>query len=89
MSFDSRPRPVVRCRAATADGPPVRIVLGGATRTATVRAGLAAIEGAETVLIHDAARPGLSADVVRALVAEIEHGAVAVAPALAVPDRPA
>jgi 2-C-methyl-D-erythritol 4-phosphate cytidylyltransferase/2-C-methyl-D-erythritol 2,4-cyclodiphosphate synthase len=74
------------CRAALAGGPAVSIVGGGATRTATVRAGLAAITETDVILIHDAARPGLSADMVRALVAEIEQGAAAVAPALAIPD---
>lgn len=74
------------CRAATADGPAVQIVDGGLSRTATVRAGLAAIADADVILVHDAARPGLSADMVHALAAEIERGAAAVAPALAIPD---
>jgi 2-C-methyl-D-erythritol 4-phosphate cytidylyltransferase/2-C-methyl-D-erythritol 2,4-cyclodiphosphate synthase len=74
------------CRAATAGGPAVQIVDGGATRTATVRAGLAAITDADVILIHDAARPGLMAEMIRSLVAEIEGGAAAVAPALAIPD---
>jgi 2-C-methyl-D-erythritol 4-phosphate cytidylyltransferase/2-C-methyl-D-erythritol 2,4-cyclodiphosphate synthase len=74
------------CRAATAEGPAVQIVDGGATRTATVRAGLAAITDADVILIHDAARPGLMAEMIRSLVAEIEGGAAAVAPALAIPD---
>ena len=74
------------CRAATAFSPAVRVVNGGATRTATVRAGIAAIADADAILIHDAARPGLSADMVRTLVAEIERGVAACAPALAIPD---
>src|SRR5690606_27328658 len=74
------------CRGATAGGPPVRIVDGGATRTASVRAGLSVVGDAEAILIHDAARPGLSASIVHALVAALEAGASAVAPALAVPD---
>ena len=74
------------CRDATANGPPVRIVDGGATRTASVRAGLAAIGEADAILIHDAARPGLNAETVRSLVAALEAGASAVAPALAIPD---
>jgi 2-C-methyl-D-erythritol 4-phosphate cytidylyltransferase/2-C-methyl-D-erythritol 2,4-cyclodiphosphate synthase len=74
------------CRDATAGGPAVRVVAGGATRTASVRAGLAAIGDADAILIHDAARPGLSPSLVRSLVAELEAGASAVAPALAVPD---
>lgn len=74
------------CRAATDSLANVRIVTGGATRTASVRAGLAAVGEAEAILIHDAARPGLSPELVRALVAELERGVSAVAPALAVAD---
>lgn len=74
------------CRSATTGGPEVTIVVGGATRTDSVRAGLAAIGDADAILIHDAARPGLSAELVRRLLAELEAGASAVAPALAVPD---
>ncbi|MGQ0532952.1 MAG: bifunctional 2-C-methyl-D-erythritol 4-phosphate cytidylyltransferase/2-C-methyl-D-erythritol 2,4-cyclodiphosphate synthase [Caulobacteraceae bacterium] len=73
------------CRTAT-EGLPVRIVEGGATRTASVRAGLAAVGDVDAILVHDAARPGLNADHVRRLVAALEAGAPAVAPALAIPD---
>jgi 2-C-methyl-D-erythritol 4-phosphate cytidylyltransferase / 2-C-methyl-D-erythritol 2,4-cyclodiphosphate synthase len=73
-------------QVAVAGGPPVQIISGGESRTASVRAGLAAIEGADIIHIHDAARPGLSADVVRALNAAIEGGAAGAAPALAVAD---
>jgi 2-C-methyl-D-erythritol 4-phosphate cytidylyltransferase / 2-C-methyl-D-erythritol 2,4-cyclodiphosphate synthase len=73
------------CRAAT-EGANVRIAIGGSTRTASVRAGLGAIENADVILIHDAARPGLSPDIVRALVAAIEAGAAGAAPALPIAD---
>lgn len=73
-------------QAATASRSTVRIVHGGASRTASVRAGLAAIEDADVIHIHDAARPGLSADVVRALNEAIQDGADGAAPALAVAD---
>lgn len=73
-------------RNATSGGPTVRIVSGGATRTDSVRAGLAAIEGAEIVLVHDAARPGLTPQVVAALVETIKRGAAGVAPALPIAD---
>jgi 2-C-methyl-D-erythritol 4-phosphate cytidylyltransferase len=44
----------------------VRLVAGGATRTASVRAALAAVsDRASTVLVHDAARPLTPPDVVR------------------------
>jgi 2-C-methyl-D-erythritol 4-phosphate cytidylyltransferase / 2-C-methyl-D-erythritol 2,4-cyclodiphosphate synthase len=73
------------CRAAL--GPlPARFVAGGATRTASVRAGLVAIAGAEAVLIHDAARPGLTPAVVERLLAALAAGAEAAAPALAAAD---
>lgn len=74
------------CRTATAALPSLRIVAGGATRTESVRAALAAIGAADVLLVHDAARPGLSAEIVRNLVAEIGAGAAAVTPALPVAD---
>jgi 2-C-methyl-D-erythritol 4-phosphate cytidylyltransferase/2-C-methyl-D-erythritol 2,4-cyclodiphosphate synthase len=66
----------------------VQAVIGGETRTASVRAGLAALATAapDIVLIHDAARPGLDAAMVRALIAAIEAGAHAAAPALPAAD---
>jgi 2-C-methyl-D-erythritol 4-phosphate cytidylyltransferase len=55
--------------AAGAAGPtPVRVVAGGATRQATV-ARLARATDAATVLVHDAARPFLDPDTVRACLA--------------------
>jgi len=74
------------CRAATDGGPPVRIVQGGSTRTASVRAGLAAIEAAQVVLIHDAARPGLPVEMIGTLVRAVEDGADGAAPALPIAD---
>ncbi len=73
------------CRAAT-EGFEVRTVTGGASRTASVRAGLTAIGAADLIHIHDAARPGLSPAVVAALSRAIEQGADGVAPALPVAD---
>lgn len=60
-------------------------VIGGATRQASVRNGLAAIAGAERVLIHDAARPFLPAAVIDRLVAALDEAEGAV-PVLAVVD---
>jgi 2-C-methyl-D-erythritol 4-phosphate cytidylyltransferase/2-C-methyl-D-erythritol 2,4-cyclodiphosphate synthase len=74
------------CRAATKGAPSVRIVAGGPTRTASVRAGLAALGAHDIILVHDAARPGLDPEMVRRLVAAIETGAPAAAPALPVAD---
>lgn len=64
-----------------------RAVAGGATRAASVRAGLAALESADDtpVLIHDAARPFLSAAVIDRLLAALDHADGAL-PALPVAD---
>lgn len=59
-------------------------VPGGEVRSASVRRALALTEGDDPVLIHDAARPLLTADLVRrtlaAVMSEGVHGAVAGAP---------
>lgn len=68
-------------------GLPWAAVEGGAERDDSVRNGLAALPGAAVhVLIHDAARPFMSARLVRAVQAELAGGAVAVIPALPVTD---
>lgn len=74
--------------AATLGGPAVRAVLGGATRTASVRAGLAALaaDAPEVVMIHDAARPGLTPGLIAALLGAIEGGVDGAAPALPLAD---
>jgi 2-C-methyl-D-erythritol 4-phosphate cytidylyltransferase/2-C-methyl-D-erythritol 2,4-cyclodiphosphate synthase len=69
-------------------GVPVEIVTGGATRTESVRAGLAALgRGAEPdiVLIHDAARPGLDVATIDRLIAALDAASGA-APALPLAD---
>jgi 2-C-methyl-D-erythritol 4-phosphate cytidylyltransferase/2-C-methyl-D-erythritol 2,4-cyclodiphosphate synthase len=65
---------------------PLLEALGGATRDASVRAGLAAIpEGIDRVLIHDAARPLVSRAVIDGVLEALEaHDGAA--PALAVTD---
>jgi 2-C-methyl-D-erythritol 4-phosphate cytidylyltransferase/2-C-methyl-D-erythritol 2,4-cyclodiphosphate synthase len=73
-------------RAAAEGGPNVQVVTGGATRTDSVRAGLAVIEGADIIFVHDSARPGVSPKIVRALAGAIEAGAAGAAPALPVAD---
>ena len=73
------------CRDAT-EGLRVRSVLGGATRTASVRAALSVIENADTILVHDAARPGLSPSIINALSRAVKSGADGAAPALPVAD---
>lgn len=63
------------------------VVAGGATRSASVRAGLAAVPpDAERVLVHDAARPLAPARLWRAVVAALDEGAEAVVPVVPVVD---
>lgn len=65
----------------------VTIVTGGQTRTDSVRAGLAALEGqASHVLIHDGARPLVGDNVVQGVIDALQSGAEAAAPALPVSD---
>jgi 2-C-methyl-D-erythritol 4-phosphate cytidylyltransferase len=65
----------------------VRLVEGGATRTASVRAALAAVgPDVDAVLVHDAARPLTPPDVVARVLAALAGGAPAVVPVLPVVD---
>ena len=65
----------------------VACVEGGATRSQSVRIGLAEVaEDARFVLVHDAARPLLPAGVVAALLAALGQGFDGAVPALAVAD---
>ena len=64
--------------------PGLAVVEGGATRSLSVRAGLAALDGPpdEPVLVHDAARPFLSGEVIARVLADLEtaDGALAALP---------
>ena len=63
------------------------IVAGGETRSASVRAGLAAVPGrADVIAVHDAARPLASADLWAAVLHAVGEGADAAVPAIAVSD---
>jgi 2-C-methyl-D-erythritol 4-phosphate cytidylyltransferase len=67
--------------------PAVAVVDGGATRTASVRAGLAAAGPAATaVLVHDAARPLTPPEAITRVLRALEAGALAVVPVLPVVD---
>jgi 2-C-methyl-D-erythritol 4-phosphate cytidylyltransferase len=70
------------------DGVPVaRVVTGGATRSESVRAGLAAVAPeSEIVVVHDAARPLAAAGLFELVIDAVRAGADAAIPALAVPD---
>jgi 2-C-methyl-D-erythritol 4-phosphate cytidylyltransferase/2-C-methyl-D-erythritol 2,4-cyclodiphosphate synthase len=88
-AFDAHPAVrslvVVLPDELVADGPshvgvttrPCRYVAGGARRQDSVRAGLAAVEAAaDVVLVHDAARPFVSGDVITRVIAGAStHGA--------------
>lgn len=62
--------------------PNARLAVGGATRRESVCRGLNAIEEADRILIHDAARPFVAADVIDRLLATLDEadGAVPVLP---------
>lgn len=64
-----------------------RWVTGGTTRSASVRAGLAAVPlDAEVVVVHDAARPLASPELFEAVVAAVRRGAEGAVAALPVLD---
>jgi 2-C-methyl-D-erythritol 4-phosphate cytidylyltransferase/2-C-methyl-D-erythritol 2,4-cyclodiphosphate synthase len=68
-------------------GVPVRVVAGGPTRQASVAAGLAHVpDEAQVVLVHDAARCLVPAEVVERVVAAVAAGHPAVVPAVPVSD---
>lgn len=67
--------------------PNVRVVAGGATRTASVRRALAELAAeVDIVLVHDAARALAPPALVRRVVDAVEAGADAVVPVVAVAD---
>jgi 2-C-methyl-D-erythritol 4-phosphate cytidylyltransferase len=79
--------PSERAAFAAVLPPDVDVVDGGASRTASVRAALAAVDpAAEVVLVHDAARPLTPPDVVARVLSALAAGARAVVPVLPVVD---
>jgi 2-C-methyl-D-erythritol 4-phosphate cytidylyltransferase len=79
---------VVAAERAADPEPAVDVVVaGGATRSASVRAGLAAVpEPAEVVVVHDAARPAATPALFAAVVAAVRAGADGAVPGLPVVD---
>ena len=72
---------------ALADAPiPWRLVVGGVTRQESVARGIAALPEGEVVLVHDAARPLVPAEVVRGVVEAVRSGAAAVIPVVPMSD---
>jgi 2-C-methyl-D-erythritol 4-phosphate cytidylyltransferase len=64
----------------------VSVVAGGAERTDSVRAGIAAAPDADLLLVHDAARALTPPALIARVVAELRAGREAVVPALPVTD---
>lgn len=63
------------------------VVSGGASRTASVRAGLEAVPaGAQIICVHDAARPLASEALFERVVEAVRNGSAGAIPALAVTD---
>jgi 2-C-methyl-D-erythritol 4-phosphate cytidylyltransferase len=80
---------VVLVRPPDADWsvPGVTAVPGGATRSASVRAGLGAVPAdAEIVVVHDAARPLASAELYGRVIAAVRAGADGAVPGVPVAD---
>ncbi|MFF2394831.1 MULTISPECIES: 2-C-methyl-D-erythritol 4-phosphate cytidylyltransferase [unclassified Nocardia] len=65
---------------------PVQVVVGGAERTDSVRAGIAAAPDAACYLVHDAARALTPPELIARVAAELQAGSQAVVPALPVVD---
>ncbi|WP_280232265.1 2-C-methyl-D-erythritol 4-phosphate cytidylyltransferase [Nocardia cyriacigeorgica] len=65
---------------------PVRVIVGGAERTDSVRAGIAAAPQAAHYLVHDAARALTPPELIARVAAELRAGHPAVVPALPVVD---
>ena len=78
---ESAPALLAQCRAAHT------VVAGGATRSASVRAGLHAVPaGVEVVAVHDAARPLAPLEVWDRVLTAVLSGADAAVPVVAVTD---
>lgn len=68
------------------EGPGPDRVAGGASRSESVRNALAVAPDADIVVIHDAARPLVTEDLVRRCIAEVESGADGAVAAVPVTD---
>jgi len=78
---------VPEAAAATPEPGADVVVAGGATRSASVRAGLAAVPpDTEVVIVHDAARPLASASLFESVVAAVTAGADGAVPGVPVTD---
>lgn len=82
------PADATPAESAPVDSPvPVRVVPGGASRTASVRAGLAAVPAdADVICVHDAARPLATPGLYERVVTAVLEGADAAVPGVPVAD---
>jgi 2-C-methyl-D-erythritol 4-phosphate cytidylyltransferase len=64
----------------------VAVIVGGAERVDSVRAGIGSVPDARYLLVHDAARALTPPELIRRVVAELRAGRSAVVPAIAVAD---
>jgi 2-C-methyl-D-erythritol 4-phosphate cytidylyltransferase len=79
--------PVILLAEELGCGKVVAAVLGGETRAASVRAGLAEVpDDATVVLVHDAARPVLAEEVIERLLTTLTEGWDGVVPGLPIAD---
>jgi 2-C-methyl-D-erythritol 4-phosphate cytidylyltransferase len=79
--------PVILLAEELGCGKVVRVVAGGESRAASVRAGLAEVgDDAAVALVHDAARPVLPEEVVERLMTALNEGWDGVVPGLPVAD---
>lgn len=63
------------------------VVAGGATRSASVRAGLAAVpDDADVIVVHDAARPCATSELFATVIAAVGAGAAGAVPGVPVVD---
>ncbi len=79
-------RQLLAAHAPAASSTPVDVVAGGAERTDSVRAGLAAAPEATHILVHDAARALTPPSLIARVVAELRAGQRAVVPGVPVAD---
>ena len=81
------PGGAAQTRNAMGGDPGAILVAGGASRAASVRAGLAALDdGIDAVLVHDAARPLVTGAVIGEVIGKLATGRDGAAPGLALSD---
>lgn len=86
-AFPEVSQQVDQLRAKEGIGVPLKVIAGGARRQDSVRIGLGALPGqCDVVVVHDAARPFLSAALTIRLLDELRQGVAGAVPGLPVTD---